>query len=45
MDASLLSVTYSTPWHIALIDELVDHLHQVTRLLFLILCRALTRYD
>lgn len=43
MDARLLSDAYATPWFIALVDELVDTLHQVTRLLFLVLSKPLNK--
>ena len=45
MDARLLSDAYATPWFIALVDELVDNLHQVGNpsLLFLILSEALAQ--
>ena len=46
MDARLLSDAYATPWFIALIDELVDNLHQVGNpSLFLVLSKALNMYD
>lgn len=48
MDAPLLSDAYATtPWFVALVDELVDTLHQVGNpsLLFLILSKVLNRYD